>query len=269
MPMRPNYLRKLLNEGKPSFGVHQLIVDPSITEILGHIGGIDYIEFVAEYATYDPTFLDEFCRAVGNFTNLASMIKVEQDPRMWLTQRSVDSGFDSILFTDIRTADEVRDCIRYLHAESPQDKGVHGTGSRRINGYGAGIMNAEQWVQALRDVVVVLMIEKEAAMDNLDEILEIPHVDMLQFGPADYSISIGRPGKMQDPDVQKKHREMIEKSLKAGKHPRVEAPTVEAIKQYWDMGVRHFCVGWDRSMIAQWARQTSESWQKFLKDNLR
>ncbi|MBN1685908.1 MAG: hypothetical protein JW852_04590, partial [Spirochaetales bacterium] len=107
MAMRPNTLRKLLNDGKPSFGVHQLIVDPSITEILGHIGGIDYIEFVAEYATYDPTFLDEFCRAVGLFPNFSSMIKVEQEPRMWLTQRAVDSGFDSVLFTDIRNADEV------------------------------------------------------------------------------------------------------------------------------------------------------------------
>ena len=266
MPMRPNTLRKTLNDGKPSFGVHQLIVDPSITEILGHIGGIDYIEFVAEYATYNPTFLDTFCRAVGNFPGLSSMIKVEQEPRMWLTQRSVDSGFDSILFTDIRNADEVKDCIRYIHAESPQDQGVHGAGSRRINGYGAGIMNPEQWVQALRDVVVVLMIEKESAMDNLDEILAIDRVDMLQFGPADYSISIGKPGQMKDEGVQKKHREMIEKALKAGKHPRVEAPTVETIQEYWDMGVRHFCVGWDRTVIAQWSRQNSEAWAQFLSD---
>lgn len=266
MPMRPNYLRKLLNEGKPSFGVHQLMVDASVTEILGHVGGIDYIEFVAEYATYNPTFLDEFCRAVGNFENLGSMIKIEQEPRMWLTQRSVDSGFESVLWTDIRTADEVNEALRHLHAESPQDKGIHGIGSRRINGYGSGIMSAEQWVQALRDVVVVLMIEKEEAMDNLDEILAIDHVDMLQFGPADYSISIGKPGQMRDPDVQKKHREMIEKALKAGKHPRVEAPSVDMIQEYWDMGVRHFCVGWDRKALTDWTSQNADAWAKFLAD---
>ena len=268
MPMRPNYLRKLLNEGKPSFGVHQLTVDPSITEILGHIGGIDYIEFVAEYATYDPTFLDTFCRAVGNFENLASMIKIEQEPRMWLAQRSIDSGFDSVLYTDIRTAAEVKEGLAYIHAETPEDGGIHGIGSRRINGYGSGIGSAEEWCQALRDVVVVLMIEKEEAMDNLDEILEIPRVDMLQFGPADYSISVGKPGQMQDPGVQAKHREMIEKALKAGKHPRVEAATVDSIQDYWDMGVRHYCIGWDRKVITDWASQNSGAWKKFLSDNL-
>jgi len=266
MPLRPNTLREILKSGKPSFGVHQLIVDPAITEILGHIGGIDYIEFVAEYATYNPTFLDTFCRAVGNFPNLSSMIKIEQEPRMWLTQRSIDAGFQSVLFTDLRTADEVKDCIRYIHAETPQDGGVHGIGSRRINGYGAGIGSAEEWVQALRDVVVALMIEKEVAMDNLDEILAIDRVDMLQFGPADYSVSIGKPGQTGDPGVQRKHRDMIEKALKAGKHPRVEAPTVESIKAYWDMGVRHFCVGWDRSVITQWGRENAGAWQKFLAD---
>jgi len=268
MPFRPNMLRKILNEGKPSFGVHQLMVDPSVTEILGHMGGIDYIEFVAEYATYDPTFLDTFCRAVGNFENLGSMIKIEQEPRMWLTQRAVDAGFESVLWTDIRTADEVNEALRHLHAETPEDKGIHGIGSRRINGYGCGIMNAQEWVQALKDVVVVLMIEKEAAMDNIDEILAIEHVDMLQFGPADYSISVGKPGQMGDPGVQAKHREMIEKALKAGKHPRVEAASVDVIQDYWDMGVRHFCVGWDRKVITEWTSKNSADWKKFLEKNL-
>lgn len=266
MPLRPNSLREILKSGKPSLGVHQLIVDPAITEILGHIGGIDYIEFVAEYATYNPTFLDTFCRAVGNFPNLSSMIKIEQEPRMWLAQRSIDAGFQSVLFTDIRTADEVKDCVRYVQAETPQDGGVHGYGPRRSSGYGAGIGSAEEWVQALRDVVIVLMIEKEAVMDNLDEILAIDRVDMLQFGPADYSISVGKPGQMGDPGVQRKHRDMIEKALKAGKQPRVEAATVESIKTYWDMGVRHFCLGWDRSVIVQWGRENAEAWQKFLAD---
>ena len=268
MPFRPNYLRKLLDEGKPSFSVHQLIVDPSITEILGHVGGIDYIEFVAEYATYDPTFLDTFCRAVGNFPNLSSMIKVEQDPRMWLTQRAIDSGFDSILFTDIRTAAEVKECLSYIHAETPEDGGVHGAGSRRINGYGSGIGSAEDWVQALRKIVVNLMIEKEAAMDNLDEILAIDRVDMLQFGPGDYSINVGKPGQMMDPGIQKKHREMIEKALKAGKHPRVEAANVDSIQEYWDMGVRHYCIGWDRKVVTDWTRENSKAWEKFLSKNL-
>ena len=35
MPMRPNRLRELLNEGKPSLGTHVLATWPTITELVG------------------------------------------------------------------------------------------------------------------------------------------------------------------------------------------------------------------------------------------
>jgi len=43
------------------------------------------------------------------------------------------------------------------------------------------------------------MIEKKSAMQNLDEILSVEGVDMVQFGPSDYSISIGKPGQARHP----------------------------------------------------------------------
>ena len=39
---------------------------------------------------------------------------------------------------------------------------------------------------------------------------------------------------------------MIEKSLEYGIHPRIEIRCVEEAKRYIDLGVRHFCIGWDR-----------------------
>jgi 2-keto-3-deoxy-L-rhamnonate aldolase RhmA len=38
-------------------------------------------------------------------------------------------------------------------------------------------------------VVVALMIEKKAAIENLEAILDVPGVDMVRFGPADYAMS--------------------------------------------------------------------------------
>ena len=49
------------------------------------------------------------------------------------------------------------------------------------------------------EAVVALMIEKKGAVDNLEEILSVEGVDMVQFGPADYSMSIGLPGERKHP----------------------------------------------------------------------
>jgi 4-hydroxy-2-oxoheptanedioate aldolase len=54
---------------------------------------------------------------------------------------------------------------------------------------------APSFVQALDDAVVALMIEKAPAVENLEALLSVKGVDMVQFGPADYAMSIGLAGQ--------------------------------------------------------------------------
>ena len=72
--MRPNRLRQLLNEGKPSIGHHVTSTSPDVVEIIGRAGGVDYLEFVAEYMPYDLYSLDNFGRAL-ELTGMSGMIK--------------------------------------------------------------------------------------------------------------------------------------------------------------------------------------------------
>ena len=87
---------------------------------------------------------------------------------------------------------------------------------------------------------------------------------MVQFGPSDYSISIGKPGQERSHEVQKIQRDMIELALKKGVAPRVETANFEQTKPYIDMGVRHFCVGTDLRVISQWCQQQAEGMKKLL-----
>ena len=50
-----------------------------------------------------------------------------------------------------------------------------------------------EYVEAMDDAVIALMIEKKGAVDNLEEVLSVKGIDMVQFGPGDYSMSIGIP----------------------------------------------------------------------------
>jgi 4-hydroxy-2-oxoheptanedioate aldolase len=98
------------------------------------------------------------------------------------------------------------------------------------------------------------MIEKPGAMEELDTILDIDGLDMVQFGPADYSVSIGMAGQGSSPQVQDKHKEMIEKALKKGVAPRVEIGTADQAKPYIKIGVNHFCMGWDVVTMSAWCK---------------
>lgn len=261
--MKGNQLRELLNQGKPTLGTHVIAPWPGIVEVIGHSGAFDYIEYVGEYSPFSLEQLDNFGRAIELFPNMSSMMKVEEQTRGFIATRAIDAGIQNVLFTDCRSAEEVRECIRFVRSETPEAGGIHGSSMRRNAGYGLEA-GSEAWVKAMNDVVIAIMIEKKGAIENLEEILSVKGVDMVQFGPSDYSISIGKPGQRRSPEVQKAHQDMIEMALKKGVAPRVEMGSFEQAKPYIDMGVRHFCIGWDIRTIYQWCQQQAEGMRKLL-----
>ena len=110
--MRDNKIRELLRADQPTIGTHVHSSWPSVTEIVGHTGMFDYVEFVSEYAPFDLHGLENICRA-AELHGLSSMIKVDQAPRSFLAQRAIGAGFQSVLFADCRTvADAVSNPIR-------------------------------------------------------------------------------------------------------------------------------------------------------------
>jgi len=261
--VRKNRLRELLNEGRSTVGTHVIIPWPGIVEIIGHSGAFDYVEYVGEYSPFSLELLEEFGRAIDLFPEMSSMMKVEEQTRGFIATRAVDAGIQNVLFTDCRSAEDVAECVRLIRPETPRAGGIHGYGMRRSIGY-ASYGGAEEWAEAMGNVVIAIMIEKKGAMEDLDAILSVPGVDMVQFGPSDYSISIGKPGQSADPDVQQAHHTMIQAALEKGVHPRVEVTSFEQARPFLQMGVRHFCIGWDVRTIFSWCREQGKGMRELL-----
>ena len=246
--MRRNRLRERLRAGEPSLGTHIHSAWPAVVELAGHAGCFDYVEFVGEYAPYDLFALENLARAVDTFDHMSAMFKVEQQPRTYLAVRAIGAGIQNLLFADPRTPDDVRECVRSVRAETPQAGGLHGVGMRRDVGYVVDV-GSPGFVQALDDAVVAIMIEKDSAVQNLEALLSVKGVDMVQFGPADYSMSIGLAGQWSHPRVVEAERHVIRTALRMGIAPRAEISRPSEAKAYLDQGVRHFCMGWDVSVL--------------------
>ncbi len=261
--MRRNRLRELLNEGKPTLGTHLLSHWPTITEIVGQTGHWDYIEFVAEYTPYTLHDLDNLGRAIELFPDFTGMIKIEQDTRGHLAMRALGAGIQNLLFADIRSPAEALQCVRSVRAEHPSWGGLHGVGMRRdVRTVLEG--GTQEFVDALGQAVVVLMIEKKEAVENLESILDVRGVDMVQFGPSDYSMSIGKPRGHGSEEVREAERYTIETAHKRGIPARAEIRDASGAQHYVEMGVRHFCVGWDVSIIHNWMTENGARMREVL-----
>lgn len=261
--MRENRLRELLREDKPSLGTHVHSPWPSVVEMVGHSGMFDYVEYVSEYAPYDLHTFEHIARAVELFDPLTAMIKVEQEPRGHLASRAIGAGIQNVLFADVRTVEDVQACVQAVRAETPETGGRHGASARRNVRFGMDAASPT-FVQAMEDAVVAIMIEKAPAVENLEALLSVGGVDMVQFGPGDYSMSIGHPGEYGHRKVREAEKFVIETSLKMGVAPRAEIGGPDGAKKYLDMGVRHFCMGTDVSILMRWFRTEGEAMRKVL-----
>ncbi|MDE0023294.1 MAG: aldolase/citrate lyase family protein [Spirochaetaceae bacterium] len=244
--MRTNSLRNKLNTNEISVCTRIFNPDPVSVEVLGQTRQFDYVEFVAEYGSFDLHDLDNVCRTAELY-GLGSMIKIDQSHQAFLAQRGIGAGFEAVLFTDCRSAEDVRECVRVARPDTPEDSGLYGAAARRNVPMGSG--GSPAYVQAIRDIVVAVMIEKKGAVDELEEILAIPGLDMVQWGATDYSMNTGHIGERDHPEVREAHDLVFRRSLECGVHPRAEIGSPDLAQKYLDLGVRHFSIGADVSIL--------------------
>jgi 4-hydroxy-2-oxoheptanedioate aldolase len=259
--MRRNRLRESLQNDQPTLGTRILSSWPTITEIVGHSGMFDYIEFSAEYAPYDHATLENMGRAIELFDHLGGMIKIEQESRAHAAVRAIGAGFQSVLFADPRDAAEVEQCVRNVRTERPQSGGLHGVNMHRAALLEAG---SEEWADAMDSIVIALMIEKKEAIENLEAMLSVPGVDMVQFGPADYSNSIGLTGQFAHPNVKEAEQYMMETAKKMGVAVRVELNEPRDFEAYRDLGIKHFNVGIDVRTLFNWFCESGATMRREL-----
>ena len=111
---------------------------------------------------------------------------------------------------------------------------------------------------------MAIMIEKKSAVENLTDLLSVKGVDMVQFGPADYSMSLGMPGRFTHEKVKEAERYVIETALGMGIAPRAEIKHPDDAKYYLDLGVKHFCVGTDVSILYEWFKSAGKGMRDLL-----
>jgi 2-keto-3-deoxy-L-rhamnonate aldolase RhmA len=262
--VKRNVLRELLNAGKPTLSTRMLTTSPQVVEMIGHSGAFDFIELLGEYTSWTMPDFENFARAVELFPAMSSMIKVEREPRLHITQRAIGAGIQNVLFADCDTADDVYECISLVRPGTPEDEGIHGASMRRNVAYGLESAGLD-WAQAMREVVIEVMIESAAAVKNLDEILAVDGLDMVHFGPSDYALSVGKIGMEKNPEIQQVHRTVIEKAIKKGIRPRVVIGSYEEARPYVELGVYDFCIGNDLGVLYRWCRETGEKMKEMLR----
>jgi 2-keto-3-deoxy-L-rhamnonate aldolase RhmA len=247
-----NKLRQLLDKDQPTIGTHLGIASPIVTELVGLSGQFDYVEFAGEYYPYTDCDLANLARTAEMY-GMSTMIKIDQSPRIYIAERAIGiAGIQNLLFADLRTIEDVQLCVDAVRCDP---KGIGGARFGRVM---TKLGSLPAWVKYCDDAVVAIMIEKKVAVEHLEDLLSVEGVDMVQWGPADFTVSSGIPGQYSNPKVKEAELKVIKTALKMDIRPRIEC-SVEAMQKYIDLGCRDFCIGMDTSILSHWFKDSGKT----------
>ena len=135
----------------------------------------------------------------------------------------------------------------------------HPVGRRPVDGGNAdgGYCNVD-FLEYLKDAneqrFVVVQIEDPEPLAELDAIAAVPGIDMLFFGPGDFSQGIGAPGVWDDPRLIDARRRVAEAAVAHGKFAGTVGTTAN-MDELIGLGYRFLSLGADVVGLSQYCRE--------------
>jgi len=146
----------------------------------------------------------------------------------------------------------------------------HPTGRRPIDSGNAdaaylNIDLADYIKQANRERFVAIQVEDPEVLDDLEEIASLDGIDIIFFGPGDFSHAIGAPGEWDHPRILQTRKRVAEVCIEHGKYAATTA-TPENMDEVIGLGYRFLNLGSDvRGLNEYCQRQIAQFQEKIRK----
>ncbi len=234
-------LKDKLARGQTTLGMWITLEAPTISEIAVALG-FDWIVVDAEHGHLDFKEILEHVR-VTRHTATTPLVRI-QEIEQGLIKRVLDIGAQGIIVPQITSADEVAQAVRF--AKYPP-WGVRGVGGERATGWGMQLRSATQ--AANEETLVIPLMETVAAGEAIEAILDVPGVDAIYFGPADYSASAGHLGEWEGPGVAQRLLHIKDKVRARGIACGIMSTSVANALLRRDQGFQMIGVGSDTGLL--------------------
>lgn len=247
--VRPNKLKQALKDGKTVVGTFIKINDPCVAEGLA-LAGFDFVIIDNEHTAMNMESITNMIRTCEVY-DLTPTVRVKQKTAAEILQ-VLDAGAMGVQVPQVDTPEEARQVVRWVKYAPEGERGY--AASQRSAGYGS--MNPVEYARISNEnTLVVCYCETKACVDNLDEILKEPDVDVIFIGPFDLSQAYGVIGQPKHPRVVAVIEEIIRKVNAAGKAAGIIASNADELKMWEQKGARYFSLNSDLGMMMAWGKK--------------
>jgi 4-hydroxy-2-oxoheptanedioate aldolase len=241
--MRSSRILSKLRRGEATFVTALHFNDPAVFE-LASLLGFDGIWLDMEHQARSMQTAAQLMRGARvGVSDVMCRIAKGEFLRM---SRALEAGAQGIMYPRCDDAAEAREVVQWAKFAPLGTRGVDSAGAD--NPYLLTPL-VEYLKTANEQTFVVIQIEDAAALDKAGEIAAVEGVDVLFFGPGDFSILSGFAGQWNDVRIEDAMKRIAEAARKAGKHWGMPCFTPEHAQKVYDLGGRFLAHGSDMGSL--------------------
>lgn len=199
-------------------------MSPQLVEMFGQVG-VDFIIIGMEVEALDYGKMEDLLRA-ADATRTLPIVKLRR-PSIEIIEDVMNAGAAMMMVPHVRTREQLDTLVR---ASRFRPEGLRGECPvARYAGFGSRYLpDMRRMTNEVRAIIPI--IEDADALDNLDELMSCPDIDIVEIGPYDLSASLGLPGQgYSSPVVMGAIERICERAQKYGK--AVLAPLLFSFQQ--------------------------------------
>ena len=223
--MRLNTAKRKLAAGKPVSVIAPGYTSAGLVELVAYLG-FDVIFIDCEHGPAGWDDVENMVRS-AELAGATPIIRVQANDPSTIT-RALDRGAGGVQVPHVNTRAQAEAAVRHAKFAPLGHRGFAG-GRAAFGVTGSFTRHAND------ETMVVVMLEELEALRNLDDILQVEHVDAFFIAPGDLSQSMGYPGQPEHPEVQAAIDDAVRRTRAAGRAPGVLAsPTT--VRRYVELG---------------------------------
>lgn len=224
-------LRAKLAKGAAVAGPFAKTCDPAFVEVVGR-SGFDFIILDGEHGPQNPYSLQNLIRG-AEVSGVCPIVRVDTVGE--IISRVLDVGAAGVQIPQITTRAEAEAAIAYAKFYPQGERGV----CRYVRAANYSSMDKFSYFQEANENLVILQLEGQKALQNMEEILSVPGIDIIFIGPYDLSQSLGLTGQVTHPQVEEKMREIIAACKQQGIAVGTFSDTIENARKWREAGVQY------------------------------
>lgn len=207
--LRNNPVKTAIREGRTVFGMYVAIPTPAILELAGQ-AGMDFIRIDCAHSPLDLFALEHMIRA-AEAQGVTPFVRLNYNEQHIASV--LEMGAMGIIVPDVASVEAAKAVVDAARFAPVGERGMFA--APRSSGYGAaGAADYAQWSN--EEVMLAIQIESAQAIENLEEILSVPGIDMVLSGRGDLANSLGVAGQRTHPLVLEAERNIFSAAQSKG-----------------------------------------------------